>query len=176
IKMILYTSYVCFHCADFIRDTLPILKEKYIDAGKLLIVFRTFALDSEDFKAAKIAQCYIEGKYCNASSCPVVGCCDNRNYLRMMNILFNSSLSSGATKTLNIINNIAHVNFMNYDEIDNCMKDKNLELKVLTTKLMAIKSLKMQGTPYMIIDGKHYQGIKNLEFFEKLFDEKIENK
>ena len=42
ITIIEYASMSCSHCADFHLKTLPQLIEKYVDTGKIKIVFRDF--------------------------------------------------------------------------------------------------------------------------------------
>ena len=47
----------CPHCAAFHSKTLPELKKRYIDTGKVRLVLRDFPLDQIALKAAVIAHC-----------------------------------------------------------------------------------------------------------------------
>lgn len=42
VTIIEYGSYLCGHCADFQRDTLPQIEEKYIQTNKVKFIYRSF--------------------------------------------------------------------------------------------------------------------------------------
>lgn len=58
ILMIEYASLTCYHCSLFHRNVFPKIKEKYIDTGKMLYIFRHFPLDYRGLKAAMLSHCY----------------------------------------------------------------------------------------------------------------------
>jgi protein-disulfide isomerase len=45
IVMIEYLSMTCGHCAKFHETTYPVLKEKYVDTGKVYLILREYPLD-----------------------------------------------------------------------------------------------------------------------------------
>ena len=51
IKIIVYESSTCSHCADFHKNVYPELKNEFIDTGLVLIEFRNFPLDMAAFTA-----------------------------------------------------------------------------------------------------------------------------
>ena len=57
VKLIVYESLTCSHCANFHKDIYPELKKEFIDEGKVNIEFRNFPLDLAALNAAKIAHC-----------------------------------------------------------------------------------------------------------------------
>ena len=60
IKIYVYQSLTCPHCAVFHTEIYPLLKKDYIDTGVLKIYFRHFPLDLAALNAAKILQCIDE--------------------------------------------------------------------------------------------------------------------
>ena len=52
-----YSSFTCPHCANFHTQTLPAIKEKYIDTGKVRIVFREAYFDQYGLWASMLARC-----------------------------------------------------------------------------------------------------------------------
>ena len=58
-----YAAPSCPHCARFAEGILPAIKTKYIDTGKVLLVFRVFPLRPDDGAVEKIARCLPEDKY-----------------------------------------------------------------------------------------------------------------
>ena len=63
IKIIVYESLTCSHCADFHIDVYPNLKRDYIDTGIVKIEFRHFPLDLSAFNASKISLCKNDGDF-----------------------------------------------------------------------------------------------------------------
>ena len=61
VKLIVYESLTCSHCANFHKDVYPELKKEFIDEGKINIEFRNFPLDLAALNAAKIAHCKNDG-------------------------------------------------------------------------------------------------------------------
>jgi protein-disulfide isomerase len=57
VTIIEYASLTCPHCAAFHRDTWPVLKERYVDTGKVRFTIREFPLDLIATAAFMMARC-----------------------------------------------------------------------------------------------------------------------
>lgn len=57
VTVIEYASLTCPHCAHFHAEILPDIKARYIDTGKVKIIFRDFPLDKVALDAAMLARC-----------------------------------------------------------------------------------------------------------------------
>lgn len=57
VTIVEYSSLACPHCAAFHRETLPQIKEAYIDTGKVRLVYRDYPLGGAAMAAALIARC-----------------------------------------------------------------------------------------------------------------------
>ena len=57
IKMIEFASLTCGHCAKFHNEVFPLIKENYIDTGKIHFTYNDFPLDKYALKASVIARC-----------------------------------------------------------------------------------------------------------------------
>ena len=55
IKILVYESLTCSHCAIFHKDVYPELKKNFIDKGFVKLEYRNFPLDLAAFNAAKVA-------------------------------------------------------------------------------------------------------------------------
>ena len=62
IRLIIYESLTCSHCADFHNEVYPKLKKEFIDTGVINIEFRSFPLDMAALNASKLAHCNNDGK------------------------------------------------------------------------------------------------------------------
>jgi protein-disulfide isomerase len=58
-----FSSFTCPHCAAFHEGTLQALKERYIDTGKVRLIFRDYPLNAPSLQAAGIARCMPEDQY-----------------------------------------------------------------------------------------------------------------
>ncbi|MFT4968087.1 MAG: protein-disulfide isomerase [Candidatus Deianiraeaceae bacterium] len=56
VKVVVFDSYSCVHCARFYTEIFPLLLE-YIDSGKISFVHKEFPLDKRALFATKVVQC-----------------------------------------------------------------------------------------------------------------------
>ena len=64
VVLIYYTDYECAACREFVRVTLPALRQRYVDAGTLRIVVRDLDRATDTAGIANAARCAGEfGKY-----------------------------------------------------------------------------------------------------------------
>ncbi len=63
ILMVEYAAPSCPHCAHFDMEEFPLLKQKFIDTGKVYYVLRIFPLSPADVAAAAMARCLPEDNY-----------------------------------------------------------------------------------------------------------------
>ena len=55
IKLVVFESLTCSHCANFHKNIYPELKKDFIDNGLISIEYKNFPLDIAAFNASKIA-------------------------------------------------------------------------------------------------------------------------
>ena len=63
VTMIEYASLTCPHCASFHNDTYKAFKERFIDTGKVKMIYRDFPLDGIALRAAMMARCTVDQRY-----------------------------------------------------------------------------------------------------------------
>lgn len=63
ILMVEYAAPQCPHCAHFDQEIFPLLKQKFIDTGKVYYVLRVFPLGPADVAAEAMARCLPEDNY-----------------------------------------------------------------------------------------------------------------
>ena len=57
VKIKIFSSLTCPHCANFHINVVTKIKEKYIETGKVQLIFIDFPLDQIAFNAAKLLHC-----------------------------------------------------------------------------------------------------------------------
>ena len=147
IKIIVYESLTCSHCADFHKNIYPELKSEFIDTGLVLIEFRNFPLDMAAFNASKIAHCKNDGNS------------------EILHYLYNNQNEWSRGKDIeelnkNLLDVIKLGNFnINFDE---CLKNKEIEDHILSDRINGVKKFQINATPTIIINNKKFE--KSLSF------------
>ena len=62
IKIKVFSSLTCPHCASFHLNVLPEIKKRYVDSGKVQLIFIDFPLDKAAFHASILLNCADRGK------------------------------------------------------------------------------------------------------------------
>lgn len=65
VTVIEYASFSCHHCADWHRFVYPLFKTRFIDTGKVRLVFRNLPTPPEEMSlpAAALARCAVPAKF-----------------------------------------------------------------------------------------------------------------
>ena len=157
IKLTVYESLTCGHCAKFHKDVYPELKEKYIDTGLAVIKFKSFPLDLAALNASKVAHCKNDGKS------------------EILHFLFNNQSKWTKGDTVEEFNtNLKELLDGQKFGIDfnKCIDNKKIEDYVLEDRIEGVKKFKINATPTIIINDKKFDKpltFKNLKkFLEKL--------
>ncbi len=155
IKIIEYASLTCSHCAHFHNDILPVLKEKYIDAGSVHFEFREFPLNDPALKATITARCLPEDKY-----------------EKFVSLLFQTQAqwSEGMDYMLSLKQN-AKLAGLSDAEFEACHANGDIKMKIAESMKVAQDKWKIESTPTFIInDGQEViKGAVAVEEFERVF-------
>ena len=157
IKLIVFESLTCSHCAEFHENVYPELKEKYIDTGLASIEFKSFPLDIAALNASKVAHCKNDGKS------------------EILHFLFNNQSKWAKGNSIEKFNeNLKKVlDGQKFDvDFNKCIGNKKIEDYVLENRIEGVKKFKINATPTIIINGEKFNKpltFKNLKkFLEKL--------
>lgn len=160
VTIIEYASMTCSHCADFHKNTYPELKEKYIDTGKVKLVFRAFPLDEVALRGSMMANCSGADRF-----------------FKFTDVLFTTQANWAFSKNyLEVLSNIGKLGGLSGEEFDKCLANTELEKKIMEGKFHAAKVLGVRATPSFFINGTMYKGTYNVEHFSKIIDDIIAGK
>ena len=157
IKIIIFESLTCSHCANFHKNVYPDLKKEFIDKGILSIEYKSFPLNIAALNASKLAHCNNDGNS------------------KLLHFLYENQSkwangSSVEELNKNLIKTFKSGNF-NLDE-KKCLDDKILEDHVLNDRIEGVKKFNINSTPTLLINGKKFEKsitFKNLKkVIEKL--------
>ena len=147
IKIIVYESLTCSHCANFHKDVYPELKNEFIDTGLASIEFRNFPLDMAAFNAAKIAHCKNDGKS------------------EILHFLYSNQSKWVKGKDLGEFNQNLRdlVKDQNFNiNFDKCLNNKEMEDHILSDRIEGVKEFQINSTPTIIINNEKFE--KSLTF------------
>ncbi len=142
IKIIVYESLTCSHCADFHKNVYPELKNEFIDSGLILIEFKNFPLDMAAFNASKIAHCKNDGGS------------------EILHFLYENQDKWAKGKDLDELNkNLLNViKLENFDiDFNECLKNKEIEDHILSDRINGVKKYKVNATPTIIINDEKFE-------------------
>jgi len=152
ITIVEYASLTCPHCAHFANDVLPELKKEWIDTGKARLVLRDFPLDEPALRAAMIARC-----------------APPERYYAFADTFFAAQekwVRSGDYREA--LARLAKLGGMGQAEFDTCIKNTDLENKIVEGRLKATQELDVNSTPTFFVNGSKLAGAPTKEEFEKL--------
>ena len=119
VTIIEYASLTCPHCAAFHKETLPGLKARYIDTGKVKLSFRDFPLDENAVRASMLAHC-----------------AGPERYYRFLDVFFAQQASwAGARDPVAALKQLAKLGGMSEEAATTCLADRSIEDAILRARL-----------------------------------------
>jgi len=159
IKIKVFSSLTCPHCADFHIKVIPKLKS-YVDAGKVQIIFIDFPLDQAAFNASKLLHCL-----------------DNKKQMKFLDSIYENQKEWVSGSTIDQINNNLKkiVKTFGIDEIefDKCVNNDVISDKILNGKIDAHKKYSIDSTPTVVINEKKLKEPSNFKNIKKKKEKNI---
>lgn len=157
VTLVEYSSLTCPHCANFHADTLPALKEEYIDTGKVRLVYRDYPLDRLALAGSVTAHCAAGD--------------DDAAYFAMMEALFASQAQWAQSEDpLKAIAGTARLAGLSQADFEACLADEALARAIVERMVAARDAHGIESTPTFVIGGERINGNMPIE----VFAEKIE--
>ena len=154
VTIIEYFSLTCRHCADFHKETLPVLKKRYIETGKVKLILRDFPLDRAALFAAVIAHC-----------------AGPERYPAFVEVFLETQEQwTRARDPVATLKQIAQLGGLSPAQADLCLADEAMIDAVLTMRLEGEQIYGIQSTPSFVIGGRLYAGHNTAERFAELIE------
>ena len=156
ITIIEYASMSCNHCANFHNNTLPDLKNEYIDTGKVKYVFRDFPYNYPALLGSMVMRCIpSEVRY---------------DYMNALYKLQNMWVVSENSITRQELYKIMQTGGMTKENFDTCLSNVDLENKILQKVIAAQSEFNIRSTPSFLINGDLLEGDKSIKVFRQILD------
>lgn len=146
-----FSSFTCGFCSRFHREFYPELLEKYVDTGKVKIVYRNYPLDNVALATSMLGLSLPKEKYFD--------------YLQFA-YLNQNNLVKDPLKTLYKWGRIAG---LDKQKVDSILSDENLMNEIKFDKEKIQKNKNLKGTPLIFVGNKRFNGLPDKkEFFAEI--------
>lgn len=136
VTIIEYSSLNCGHCAEFHEHALPLLKEHYIDKGKVKLIFKHFPLDEQAVEIVAIL-----------SGLPKL------RQLTAIQTLFQNQQKWVTDRSHQEVAKLLQIDYARSLKLS---KDQKIINDILKLRLDHQNQLKITATPTFFINGKAY--------------------
>ena len=155
VTIIEYASMTCSHCAHFHAVTYPVLKERYIDTGKVRFTLREFPLDPLATAAFMLARC--DG---------------NEKYYPITDLFFdqqkNWAFVQPPEKPVDAMEQLLRQAGFSKEKFESCLKDQKVYTAVNGVKARGLDTFKVESTPTFFINGQKFSGAMTIDEMEKV--------
>jgi protein-disulfide isomerase len=153
VTIVEYASMTCSHCASFHTDTLPTIKEKYIDTGKARLIFREFPFDPRAEAGFMLARC------------------SDDKYFAMVDVLFKQQRNwAAADNAREALLQIARLGGFSQESFEACLTDQALLDNVRAVRLRGANDFGIDATPTFFINGNKYSGALKVDEMSAIID------
>ena len=160
IKIKVFSSFTCPHCANFHKEVIPKINKNYVVSGKVQIIFIDFPLDQMAFNASKLLHCLNQEKQ-----------------IKFLDIVYETQnqWTSGANadeinNNLQQIGKSLGINSLQYNK---CLNDEAISDKILNGRIDGQKKYSIDSTPTIIINEKKFKGSTSFKNIKKEIEKLI---
>ena len=160
VKIKVFSSLTCPHCANFHIKIVSKIKKKYVESGKVQLIFIDFPLDQAAFNASKLLHCL-----------------DQKKQMAYLDTIYKNQDKWTAGSNINAINNnlkkIVQVLGISSTQFDECLNDEVIEDKILNSRIDGHQKYSINSTPTIIINEKKLEGSASFKNIEKKIEKLI---
>jgi len=160
VKIKVFSSLTCPHCANFHINIVPEIKKKFIETGKVQLIFIDFPLDQAAFNASKLLHCL-----------------DQKKQIKFLDIMYENQSKWTVGSNINEINNnlkkIVKNLGISSTQFDKCLNNEIVSDKILNGRIDGHKKYSINSTPTIIINEKKLEGSANFKNIKKKIEKLI---
>ena len=160
VKIKIFSSLTCPHCANFHAKVVPKIVKKYVESGKVQLIFIDFPLDLAAFNASKLLHCV-----------------DQKKQISFLDIIYDTQNNWTSGPNIEDINNnlkkIAKDLGISSEQFDKCLIDEDISDKILNNRIEANQKYSISSTPTIVINEKKLEGSASFKNIEKKIEKII---
>ena len=159
ITLIEYSSMTCPHCASFHKNVLPTIKKDYIEKGHVKYIIREFPLEPLATAAFMLARCSGPEKY-----------------FPLVEVLYEHQASWATRNPVPKLMEYTKQAGFTKEGFEKCLKDKELEKKILKIREVGSKEYGVSSTPSFFVNGEKFNKSYTVESFVETFKSLLDKK
>ena len=160
VKIKVFSSLTCPHCATFHIKVVPEIKKKFIESGKVQLIFIDFPLDQAAFNASKLLHCV-----------------NKKEQITFLDTIYKNQNEWTTGSNINEINNnlkkIVQILGISSTQFDECLNDDVIEDKILNSRIDGHQKYSINSTPTIIINEKKLEGSASFKNIKKKIEKLI---
>ena len=160
VKVKVFSSLTCPHCADFHINVVPKIKKEYVNSGKVQLIFIDFPLDQAAFNASKLLHCL-----------------DQKKQMDFLDIIYQTQNKWTNGSNLNDINEnlkkIVENLGISSSQFEKCLVDEGISDKILSERIDANHKYVIESTPTIVINEKKLEGSATFKNIKKKIEKLI---
>ena len=156
VTVVEYASLTCPHCATFAKEHMPEFKKKYIDTGKVKLLYRNFIMNRVDLMASAAARCG-----------------DMDVTQKLMNVYFSRQYDWARSENpVDELASLARRVGISRTEFDQCVNNKEMHKHLMALTKTAVDDYQVNSTPSFFVNGERMD-FTNFEDLEEKLEKAI---
>ena len=160
VKIKVFSSLTCPHCANFHINVVSEIKKNYVDSGKVQLIFIDFPLDKASFNASKLLHCL-----------------DKKKQIIFLDTIYEGQSEWTVGSSINEINDnlrkIVKNLGINSARFDKCLNNEVISNKILEGRIDGHQKYSINSTPTIIINEKKFEGSASFKNIKKKIEKLI---
>ena len=160
VKIKVFSSLTCPHCANFHINVVSEIKKNYVDSGKVQLIFIDFPLDKASFNASKLLHCL-----------------DKKKQIIFLDTIYEGQSEWTVGSSINEINDnlrkIVKNLGINSARFDKCLNNEVISNKILEGRIDGHQKYSINSTPTIIINEKKFKGSASFKNIKKKIEKLI---
>ena len=153
VTIIEYASMTCPHCAHFHETTLPELKKRYIDTGKVRFIFREFPFDPLAAGAFMLARCT-----------------DKDKYFPLIDALFSQQNKWAVQQPIEPLFAVAKQAGYTKESFEACLANQDVLKGIEWVRNRGAEKFGVDSTPTFFVNGTKHKGALSIDELAKIID------
>jgi protein-disulfide isomerase len=157
VTLIEFSDFRCGYCGRWASETLPQIKEQYIDTGKVRFAYKHLAvLGPDSVRAAEASECAAEqDTFWDFHNEVFLDQNQNRSQLNVENLV-------------GLANNVG----LDTEVFQECLESGRYNSQV-NQESMVVRNLGVNGTPGFVVNGVYIPGAQPFDVFQQVIDEEL---
>ena len=160
VKIKIFSSLTCPHCANFHIKVVPKIIKKYVESGKVQLIFIDFPLDLAAFNASKLLHCI-----------------DQKKQISFLDIVYDTQSNwTNGSNIEDINNNLKKIDKnlgISPEQFDKCLIDEDISDKIINNRIEANQKYSINSTPTIVINEKKLEGSVSFKNIKKKIEKII---